>query len=262
MFLDGRAPPNGRRPGAAASPGAFLCGALMTVSGTLLLAACGSGGGSQAAAGAARGNRATASGGTSRAAGARSAVGCRTVPNPPTHAGARAAPPAAHLDRRHTYTVTLHTNCGDIVIALDVERAPITASSFASLVRQRFYDGLTFHRIVPGFVIQGGDPNGNGTGGPGYSVVEAPPSDLQYTRGVVAMAKTGADPSGTSGSQFFIVTAQNAGLPAQYALVGHIVGGEDAVEAISRVPTTTGPAGEEGAPSTPVVIESASLAIS
>ena len=93
-------------------------------------------------------------------------------------------------------------------IALDTERAPKTANSFAFLAEEGFYDGLAFHRIVPGFVIQGGDPVGNGTGGPGYSVDEKPPANLAYTKGMVAMAKSSAEPPGRSGSQFYVVTAR------------------------------------------------------
>jgi cyclophilin family peptidyl-prolyl cis-trans isomerase len=120
---------------------------------------------------------------------------------------------------------------------------------------------LTFHRAVPGFVIQGGDPNGNGTGGPGYHVTEPPPSDLQYTQGVVAMAKAQTEPPGTSGSQFFIVTGANANLPPQYALVGRVVAGQHAAQAISQIPTEAGPDGEKSAPSRPIVIEKATLSV-
>ena len=87
--------------------------------------------------------------------------------------------------------------------------------------------------MVKGFVIQGGDPNGDGSGGPGYSVTEAPPADLTYTRGVVAMAKTGAEPAGTSGSQFFVVSAADVGLPPDYALVGKVTKGLSVVDAIT-----------------------------
>jgi peptidyl-prolyl cis-trans isomerase B (cyclophilin B) len=157
--------------------------------------------------------------------------------------------------------VTLATNCGEIAIQLDVKQAPRTAASFASLVERGFYDNLTFHRVVPGFVIQGGDPNGNGTGGPGYHVTEPPPSDLQYTQGVVAMAKAQTEPPGTSGSQFFIVTGANANLPPQYALAGRVVAGQHAAQAISQIPTEAGPDGEQSAPSRPIVIEKATLSV-
>ncbi len=152
--------------------------------------------------------------------------------------------------------MTLATNCGPIAIQLDVKRAPQTAASFAYLVRRGFYNGLTFHRVAANFVIQGGDPNGDGSGGPGYSIVERPPQDLHYTLGTVAMAKTGADPSGASGSQFFIVTAPEAPLPAQYALVGNVVGSFAGVDAISKLATVPP---QDGAPVQPVVISRATL---
>ena len=168
--------------------------------------------------------------------------------------------PQLRLNPAYTYTVTLETNCGNIKIALAAKSAPRTAASFAWLVKRGFYNDLTFHRIVPNFVIQGGDPLGNGTGGPGYSVVEAPPAGISYTRGVVAMAKTQSEPAGTSGSQFFIVTAANAGLPPEYALVGHVVGSEAAIDAIASTPRVAGPEGEESTPARPIVIEHATLA--
>jgi cyclophilin family peptidyl-prolyl cis-trans isomerase len=152
--------------------------------------------------------------------------------------------------------VHLSTNCGTIEIRLAVRAAPRTTASFAYLVARGFYDGLTFHRVARGFVIQGGDPNADGTGGPGYSVVEPPPSGLQYTRGTVAMAKTSTDPPGASGSQFFIVTAARAPLPPQYALVGNVVGGMAGVEAIDKLPTDPP---QDGAPIRPVVIGRASV---
>src|SRR5262249_44334538 len=99
-----------------------------------------------------------------------------------------------------------------------------------------FYDETTFHRIVPEFVIQGGDPLGNGTGGPGYSVVEAPPANLKYTKGIVAMAKSAGEAPGTSGSQFYVVTgAQGEELPPEYALLGKVEKGLDVVEEIGKM---------------------------
>jgi cyclophilin family peptidyl-prolyl cis-trans isomerase len=133
------------------------------------------------------------------------------------------------------HDVEVDTNLGTFSFALDVKDSPCTTSWFASLVRKGFFDGLTFHRIVPGFVIQGGDPSGNGSGGPGYTVVDTPPRNAAYTRGVVAMAKTGADPAGTAGSQFFVVTGADAGLPPQYALLGRVTRGLDVVERIGRL---------------------------
>lgn len=165
-------------------------------------------------------------------------------------------PPTQKLDPARTYVVKLNTNCGDIQIQLDVKRAPKTASSFAYLVKRGFYDNLTFHRIAAGFVIQGGDPAGDGSGGPGYTIVEKPPPNLTYTPGTVAMAKTATEPDGASGSQFFIVTGTASQLPPQYALVGHLVGGTAAVGAIARIPSNPP---QDGAPSSPVVIRRAVL---
>ena len=119
-----------------------------------------------------------------------------------------------------------------------------------------FYDELTFHRVAANFVIQGGDPNGDGSGGPGYRIVEAPPANLRYTRGTVAMAKTATDPAGASGSQFFIVTAPEAELPPQYALVGRVVGSMAGVDAIAKLPTIPP---QDGKPIHPVVISRATL---
>jgi cyclophilin family peptidyl-prolyl cis-trans isomerase len=130
------------------------------------------------------------------------------------------------------------TSCGTFEIALDTSRAPKTVNSFAYLSEEGFYDDLTFHRIAPGFVIQGGDPLGTGLGGPGYSVTEKPPANLSYTKGTVAMAKSFADPPGHSGSQFFVVTAADAGLPPEYALVGKVSKGYDTVEAIEEQGTS------------------------
>jgi peptidyl-prolyl cis-trans isomerase B (cyclophilin B) len=133
------------------------------------------------------------------------------------------------LDPAKQYTVNVRTNLGSFAFRLNVKDSPCTTSSFASLVRKGFFDGTTFHRIVRGFVIQGGDPTGTGSGGPGYTVVDVPPDDAAYTRGVVAMAKTGAEPAGTSGSQFFVVTGKDAMLTPDYALLGKVSSGLNVV---------------------------------
>jgi peptidyl-prolyl cis-trans isomerase B (cyclophilin B) len=169
------------------------------------------------------------------------------------------AKPTSLLPAGKPATLVMVTNCGEIDIALDVKRARRIASSVAYLARKGFYDGLSFHRIAKlptggDFVIQGGDPTGTGNGGPGYSVREKPPAGLTYTRGVVAMAKTEIEPSGTSGSQFFIVTAENAGLPADYALLGKVVKGDDVVTKIAATPTDS-----TEHPATPIVIASATI---
>jgi cyclophilin family peptidyl-prolyl cis-trans isomerase len=127
------------------------------------------------------------------------------------------------------------TNFGEFAFRLDVEDSPCTTSSFASLVLKHFFDGTIFHRIVPGFVIQGGDPTATGRGGPGYSVVDVPPKNALYTEGVVAMAKSSTEPRGSAGSQFFIVTAPDAGLPPDYAVLGVVTKGLKVVERIGRL---------------------------
>jgi peptidyl-prolyl cis-trans isomerase B (cyclophilin B) len=150
----------------------------------------------------------------------------------PTHGGKVSFP---LLDKSKPHTLHVLTNLGSFDVRLDVEDSPCTTSSFAALVRKRFFDGTIFHRIVPGFVIQGGDPTGTGRGGPGYTVVDVPPRDSLYTKGVVAMAKTATEPPGTAGSQFFVVTADNAGLPPEYAILGVVTKGLPVVERIGRL---------------------------
>ncbi len=149
--------------------------------------------------------------------------------------------------------VVFETNCGPFTVALDTENAPRTSASFAHLVEEGVYDDTAIHRVAPGFVIQGGDPAGDGTGGAGYTVDEKPPPNLAYTKGIVAMAKSSADPPGRSSSQFYVVTGADAGLPPEYALVGKVSEGMDVVERIGSVPVN----GEE--PKQPVLIEKVTL---
>jgi peptidyl-prolyl cis-trans isomerase B (cyclophilin B) len=159
--------------------------------------------------------------------------GCERVDTPaPKPDGGQQAPDkplAAPAD------LVFSTNCGDFTVRLDPKLAPQTGASLVKLARNRFYDDTIFHRIVPGFVIQGGDPLGRGTGGPGYKTVDKPPADARYTNGVVAMAKTADEPAGTSGSQFFVVTGADVGLPPDYAIVGRVTKGLDVVERIGEL---------------------------
>jgi cyclophilin family peptidyl-prolyl cis-trans isomerase len=129
----------------------------------------------------------------------------------------------------------VETSEGSFTIRLNVAGAPNAVGSFEKLARDGFFDGLAFHRIVPGFVIQGGDPEGNGTGGPGYTTVDPPPADTQYVKGVVAMAKRGDEAAGTAGSQFFVVLGANVGLPPDYAVLGKVTSGMATVEKIGRL---------------------------
>jgi cyclophilin family peptidyl-prolyl cis-trans isomerase len=155
----------------------------------------------------------------------------------------------AKLEEGKTYRLVIQTNKGAFTIELDRETAPCTSASFVSLAQKGFFNGIKFHRIVPGFVIQGGDPTGKGSGGPGYSTVDVPPDDAKYTKGVVAMAKTPTEPAGTAGSQFFVVTAEDSGLTPEYAVLGKVVEGLDVVEKIGKL------GGADERPTEPVEIE-------
>lgn len=163
--------------------------------------------------------------------------------------------PSGKLDAAKRNILTLKTSCGTIKIELDAKGNPKTANSMATLAEAKYYDGLAFHRTVSGFVIQGGDPAGNGSGGPSWKVVEKPASSAKYTEGVVAMAKTAAEAPGTSGSQFFIVTGADVGLPPEYAIAGKVVKGQKIANLISE----QGTEGADGPPNKPVVILSATV---
>jgi peptidyl-prolyl cis-trans isomerase B (cyclophilin B) len=193
-------------------------------------------------------------GGGSEAAGTTSANGCADVEAPAPRAGGGQTRPSEQLDASKTWTLTFDTSCGTFVVTLDPASAPHTSASLVSLARAGYFDDTVFHRIVPGFVIQGGDPTQSGSGGPGYSTVDPPAQDAAYMKGVVAMAKTAAEPAGTAGSQFFVVTGDDAGLPPDYAVVGTVTEGMDVVERIGALgdPTTEQPL-------QPVVIDSVTV---
>jgi cyclophilin family peptidyl-prolyl cis-trans isomerase len=178
--------------------------------------------------------------------------GCADVKAPaPKKVGLKA--PKKELPRSAKLTAVVHTSCGDFSIALDAKDSPRTVSSFVYLARKGVYDDTLFHKIIPNFVIQGGDPRGDGSGGPGYFVDEPPPPQTRYVRNTVAMAKTQVEPPGRSGSQFFVVTAADAGLPPDFALLGTVSSGEDVVKRVSEAGDPN--AGEEGTPLAPVVID-------
>jgi peptidyl-prolyl cis-trans isomerase B (cyclophilin B) len=183
--------------------------------------------------------------------------GCADVDAPEPREDGGPSAPADELDSELTWTLTFDTSCGTFVVTLDLESAPGTAASLVALAGDGFFDDTVFHRIVPGFVIQGGDPTQSGGGGPGYKTVDPPVDDAAYVRGVVAMAKTAQEPSGTSGSQFFVVTGADVGLPPDYAIVGEVTEGLDVVELIG---TLGDPATEE--PLQAVVVESVTAASS
>ncbi len=179
------------------------------------------------------------------------AAGCADVDTPEAGDDGGATAPTETLDPAETWTLTFDTSCGTFVVMLDSGSAPNAAASLVALAEAGFYDDTVFHRIVPGFVIQGGDPTQTGGGGPGYQTVDVPDADAAYTHGMVAMAKAGTDPAGSAGSQFFVVTGGDVGLPPDYAIVGEVTEGLDVVDLIGTLgdPTTE-------QPTQPVVIES------
>lgn len=160
--------------------------------------------------------------------------------------------PAVVIDASKKYVATLHTEKGDIEIALAASATPITVNNFVFLAREKFYDGVIFHRTIPGFMIQGGDPAGTGMGGPGYKF-EDEPFTGEYKRGTVAMANAGPD---TNGSQFFIMHADYA-LPPNYVIFGQVTKGLEVVDTIATAPTASG--GEGSKPVTPVKITSVDI---
>jgi cyclophilin family peptidyl-prolyl cis-trans isomerase len=154
------------------------------------------------------------------------------------------APPEMTIDVNKTYVAHFETTCGDFDVTLDPKTAPQTVNSFVFLARKKFYDGLSFHRVVPDFVIQGGDPDGNGGGGPGYELPDEPPDG--YQAGSVAMANAGA---GTTGSQFFVVATdaagkqleENGGPPYLYSALGEVTKGFDVVTKMMTLGEGDGP---------------------
>ena len=152
-------------------------------------------------------------------------------------------------------TAVVETNCGPFSIELDTDKFPRTASSFAYLAGEGFYDDTSFS-YVDGSVVQGGDPAGDRTGGPGYFIDEPVPFDTEYTRGTVAMAKTEVDPIGRSESQFFVVYAADAGLPAEFAILGEVTYGMDVIDRIAELRDE---GSETGAPTAPVAIDTIRL---
>ena len=169
--------------------------------------------------------------------------GCTDVSAPSPKDESNHQAPTSELDAGKTYRVAVETNCGTFTITLDTKASPKTTASFVSLADDGYFDDTTFHRIVPGFVIQGGDPTGKGTGGPGYTTVEPPPPSTAYVHYVVAMAKAASEPPGAAGSQFFVVTGPDAQLPAEYALLGKVTDGQTVVDRIGKLgdPTTEAP---------------------
>jgi len=164
------------------------------------------------------------------------------------------APPEMGIDPSKRYSAKMETSMGDIVIALDPIGAPLTVNNFVYLAAQHYFDGVIFHRIIEGFMCQGGDPTGTGRGGPGYRFADELPQPGRYQVGSVAMANAGPN---TNGSQFFIVSGSaGVGLPPLYSLFGQVVKGLDIVDQMQRVPTAAG-----DRPLSDVVIRSVAISV-
>ena len=176
------------------------------------------------------------------------------IPNPDGSSEQRqkfsAAPPMI-IDTAKTYTATMVTSKGTLEIILDALGAPTTVNSFVFLSRWHYYDGIVFHRVIPNFVLQGGDPTGTGAGGPGYQFDDELPKAGRYEMGSLAMANAGPH---TNGSQFFVISGPDGmGLPPKYALFGKVVKGLDVVKTINDIGTSS------GKPKENVVIESVTI---
>jgi len=177
---------------------------------------------------------------------------CTTTQPPKGATVNQSTPPPMTITPAKNYFATFNTSCGQILVSLDVKDSPNTVNSFVYLANKGFYNGLTFHRVAKNFAVQGGDPSGNGSGGPGYSVQDKVPAGVSYGLGTVAMAKTGAEPAGTSGSQFFIVPVDTAAgnYTPDYAVLGHVTVGTVAVQKMNAL----APASGDGPPTQPIYI--------
>ena len=160
------------------------------------------------------------------------------------------APPAMTLDDSKSYSATIKTNHGDINVELFSADVPVTVNNFVFLAREGFYKNGQFHRVIKDFMIQGGCPTGDGTGGPGYRFQDEPVT-RSYVKGTLAMANAGPN---TNGSQFFIVHGADVGLPPNYTIFGNVTSGIDVLDAIATSPVTTGRSGEPSTPTTALEI--------
>ena len=165
------------------------------------------------------------------------------------------APPAMTIDESKTYTATLKTNHGDITLELFASEAPATVNNFVFLARDGFYTNGGFHRIIKDFMVQGGCPKGDGTGGPGYRFADEPVT-RKYVKGTLAMANSGPN---TNGSQFFIVHGDNAGLPPNYTIFGMLTDGLDVLDSLANSPVKSGGGAENSKPADRLEIQSVEI---
>lgn len=162
-------------------------------------------------------------------------VGCPEADGSSEHYTGFSEAPEMCIDEAKTYTAEIETNLGTMTVTLDAEKAPLTVNNFVYLARYHYFDGLAFHRIIDGFMFQGGDPTGTGMDGPGYQFADELPAAGEYELYSIAMANSGTD---TNGSQFFIITGDNGvALPPSYSLFGKVTGGTEVADAIGKVAT-------------------------
>lgn len=211
----------------------------------LTLSACGS-----------RGNPAVENPSTNKALGQQSTSGSNTnnAAEPSRPASDTKNPNPMTIDANKSYTAVLHTEAGDIEISLNAKQTPITVNNFVTLAKKGYYDNTVFHRAIKGFMIQGGDPKGDGTGGPGYQFDDEP-FEGEYARGTLAMANAGPN---TNGSQFFIMH-QDYPLSKDYVIFGQVAKGLESVDKIAEAPVEMSPMGENSKPVTPVKIKSVDI---
>jgi cyclophilin family peptidyl-prolyl cis-trans isomerase len=185
-------------------------------------------------------------------------AGCTSTAPPSSKKPTDLKAPALQIDPKKTYTATVQTSCGNVTIALDAKNAPKSVNNFVSLARMGFYDGLKFHRVAndpP--VVQGGDPKGDGSGGPGYTTTVELPPDGKYPAGAVAWAKGGNDPDGSAGSQFFIDSGDASSIGSHYGYIGKVTGGMDNVQ---KMATQAVADNQNGEPAHPLYIEKVTIA--
>jgi cyclophilin family peptidyl-prolyl cis-trans isomerase len=166
-----------------------------------------------------------------------------------------ASPPATTIDTSKTYTANIDTSAGVITLDLFAEEAPLTVNNFIFLAGEGYYEDCQFHRVIKDFMIQGGCPKGDGTGGPGYRFQDEPVT-RKYVKGTLAMANAGPN---TNGSQFFIVHADDAGLPPAYTIFGGLTSGLATLDAIADTPVRAGRSGERSVPTEPVTIRTVEI---
>ena len=177
---------------------------------------------------------------------------CPAPDDAPTTAKAFSSAPVGCIDPKAKYRAVISTSEGDFTIELDQSRAPLTTNNFVFLARKGFYTGLTFHRVVPGFIVQGGDPKANGTGGPGYTIDDELSTNARFQIGTVAMANSGPN---QNGSQFFVVTGKNGeNIPNTSTVFARVVKGTKTLEAIDALGVPPTPDGQELAPQRPITI--------